>query len=136
MHAHLNTDVLASELTSSYAYVPALYTLSLFKPHPSSESRSLAGLDGRPRRRVARRHGIVNVDQDTRVRRLERAGERDLVLRAECAGAASDGELGTRDVELGTAGASGRVKTDVLSTQQVVAVLQTFRDSHGDRLGA
>ncbi len=135
--AHPNIDVLSAEVTSSYAYLCTGPIQSAFIiPSPVLQELQLASLDSRPRRRVAGRHRIVDVDQNTRVRGLERAGERDLVLWAEGTGAARDGELGTRNVELGTAGASSRVKTDMLGTQQVVAVCKALGDGHGDRLGA
>jgi len=97
-------------------------------------SRSLASLRSGPRGRVARRHRVVDVDHDARVSRLVRARERHEFLRAVRAAAAGDRDLGAGDVELGTTSAACRVKTDVLGTQQVVAVLQTAGD--GDRDGA
>jgi hypothetical protein len=69
----------------------------------------LAALDRRTRRRVAGRHGVVDVDENAGVGGRVGAGEGDLVLGAPRAAAASDGELRTADVELRTAGAARAV---------------------------
>lgn len=96
----------------------------------------LAGLDRRTRRRVAGRHGVVDVDHDAGVGGLVGAGERDAVPRVPGAGAAADADLRARDVELRAAGAAGAVQRDVLGTQQVLAVLQAAGDGDWDGAGA
>lgn len=61
----------------------------------------------------------MDIHQNTRIRRLVRAGERD----GGGSGAAGprDGELVARHVELGAGGAAGGVEGDDLGAQQVVA---------------
>lgn len=100
-----------------------------------SPSYRLAGLSRGARGCVARGHWVVDVDHDARISRLVRARERDEVLRAVSTAAAGNGNLGAGDVELGTASTACGVETDVLGTQQVVAVLQTAGDGDGNGAG-
>lgn len=95
----------------------------------------LASEDGRSRRRVRCRHGVVNIDHQARVRRLIRTRERDEVRR-RLAPAARHRELGARDVRLGAAGGAGAVESDVLDAQQVVARGDARRDLGGHATGA
>jgi hypothetical protein len=69
----------------------------------------LARLSRRAGRRVAGRHGVVDVDQDARVCCLVSAGEGDPVLGVPGATAAADSKLGAREVELGATDAARAV---------------------------
>ena len=96
-----------------------------------SQPRSAKRLSARQwrstRRRVAGGYGVVNVDDQARVGWLVGAGNGHQVG-GKRAGTAADGELGARNVQLGTTNGAGAVKANVLDTQQVVAT----RDALGD----
>lgn len=64
----------------------------------------LASEDGRASRLVGLAAIVVDVDEEARVRGLVGAREGDEVRGRLGARAAGDGDLGARDVELGTAG--------------------------------
>ena len=94
---------------------------------PPTLGRGLAREDRRPGVLVRRRHGVVDVDLDARVRGGVGARERHLGRRLGAA-AARDGQLGARDVELRAADGLRRVQGDVLGAEEVVA----WRDAGGD----
>jgi len=90
----------------------------------------LAAEDIRARILVRCRNGIVDVDLDTRVIGLISTREGDLVRRVSAA-AASDSQLSTGEVELGTTWAAGAVQGNMLSAEQIVSGPDTPGD--GDR---
>jgi len=94
---------------------------------------NLALEDGRAGVLVAGGDGPVDVDEDARVGGAVGTREGDLVGGLGAA-AAGDVELSARDVELGTAGAAGRVEGNVLSTEQVLAGLDAAGDVDVERV--
>ena len=96
----------------------------------------LAALNRRPRRGVASRHGVVDVDENAGVGGRVGAREGHLALGAPRAAAACDLQLGAAEVELGAACAARTVERDVLDTEQVLAVREAAGDGYGDGLDA
>ena len=83
---------------------------------------------------VCRRHGVVDVDLDARIRCLVRARQRHLVGSWRVgAASARYGQLRARDVELGTAGAGRSVEADVLSSEEVLAGSDALWDRNAER---
>lgn len=76
--------------------------------------------DSRTRGLVVCGDGVVDVNKDTGIASLVRAGEADERRRAAAA-TVVDLDLRAGDVELGAAGAAGAVEGDVLRAQQVLA---------------
>jgi len=84
--------------------------------HQTPPHRHLSTPHSRSRRRVAGRNRVVDVDHDTRVSRLVRAGECDLGSGISVA-TVLNLDLGTAEVELRTTGRAGRVECNVLTPQ-------------------
>jgi hypothetical protein len=102
---------------------------------PFSSPHPLTSPDSRARRRIARRHRVVDVDLDTLVRGAVRTRESNRGSR----GATSsilDLDLRTRDVELRTAYTTSRVQGNVLDAQKVLARRERLGDREGDFCGA
>lgn len=104
----------------------------LFKKLGSSEETdSLTRPYSRAGQSVVGGHRVVDVDEQTGVGGLVRAGQGDQGARAAVA-AAGDGDLAARDVELGATLAASAVQRDVLDAEEVVAVGQGLRDGDVD----
>jgi hypothetical protein len=85
----------------------------------------------RARRRVRRRHRVVDVDQDSRVRRLVRARERNQRSRGSIA-TARNLDLRTADVKLRSARGPRRMQRNVLHAEEILSARQALRDRHSD----
>lgn len=97
-------------------------------------SPHLAGKHRRAGVRVARQHGVVDVDQDARVLRAVRARERhQLIARRLRAATTRHGQLPARQVELRAADALCDVQRDLLVAHQVVARGDARGDGDVDR---
>lgn len=96
----------------------------------------LTSLRIRPRRPIALRNRIIDINQDARVGGRVRTRERHQALGAVRAAAARDGDLRARDVELGAAGRPSRVQADMFGAEEVVTVLEAFGDCGGYGAGA
>ena len=83
------------------------------------------------RRRVTRGHRVVNVDHDSRIRRLVRTGERYKPGRRTIA-TTGNLNLGARNVELSSARGPGRVQRDVLNAEEVLARGKGLGNGDGD----
>lgn len=101
---------------------------------PTNDSRPhLPTPDLGSRRSVRSRNRVVNVDQDSRVGSLvstREANQRSGVTTA----ATGNLDLGTADVELGTARRTGRVEGNVLDAEEVLARRQRLGDGDRDLL--
>lgn len=94
--------------------------------------RRLLASERRPApRRVAPRHWVVDVDHDARVGGREAARD-GLLVRLPGAGATRDADVVARDIKLGATRRPGAVEAHVLSTQQVLAVLDALGDGERD----
>jgi hypothetical protein len=117
------------------AHLLLLHVLLLPNPqssHPTQKGH-LAAEDTRTRVLIRCRNRVVDVDLDTGVIRLISTWEGDLVRRISAA-AASDSQLSTRNVELGTTRGAGAVQSNMLSAEQIVSGPDTPGD--GDRESA
>lgn len=97
----------------------------------SNRDNALTRPDGWAGEGVAGGHGVVDVDEQTGVRGLVRAGQGDLGARVAVA-ATGDGDLTARDVELGAILASSAMQGNVLDAEEVVAVGQGLGDGDVD----
>lgn len=101
--------------TSHPSLIPHHTNPPLTTPHLAADgSRARVGIRGRCR--------PVKLEQNARVGSLVSTGEGHQLAGVEGARAARDGDLGAGEVELGTTDAAGRVESDVLNTEEVLAV--------------
>ena len=108
-------------------FSPAIYLHDRIVHLPfSAGGHSRAGVD------VAGRGRPVQLVHDAGVVGAVRAGEGDEAGSPDGASAAGDRDLGTRQIQLSTAGSRGRMKSNVFNAQEVLAVSNATGYLHGD----
>jgi hypothetical protein len=108
-------------------------SLNLLNPNLSTSlpNTNLSRPNSRARGSVAGRNRVIDVDQDTRVRRLVRSRERHHWSRSAIT-TVLNLDLRTRDIKLRTARAASRMQRNVLDPQKILAARQRLgqRERH------